>query len=141
MKSIDKEIFLNVGLNIPDNIIAKRDTIFFSSSPKGIIINLVSLLFSFIFIINIFQEIGLKEKVSIKDLKPLSESNSHEIIRETRKKIDDAIFLDALYPKSIKYRYIYEQYADTILKNVILPKYNDSYDLSMVTSFLIFLNT
>ncbi|MBK2257607.1 hypothetical protein [Francisella philomiragia] len=138
LKSIDKEIFLNVGLNIPDNIIAKRDTIFFSSSPKGIIINLVSLLFSFIFIINIFQEIGLKEKVSIKDLKPLSESNSHEIIRETRKKIDDAIFLDALYPKSIKYRYIYEQYADTILKNVILPKYNDSYDLSMVTSFLIF---
>ncbi|MBK2114966.1 hypothetical protein IB690_06465, partial [Francisella orientalis] len=46
LKSIDKDVFINFSLNIPDNIIAKRDTIFFSSSPKGIIINLISLLFS-----------------------------------------------------------------------------------------------
>ncbi|MEY8701780.1 hypothetical protein AB4F11_01725, partial [Francisella philomiragia] len=96
LKSIDKEVFLNIGLNIPDNIVAKKETIFFSSSPKGIIINLISLLFSCIFIINIFQEIGLREKVSVKDLKPFSESNSNEIIREARKKIDDAILLDIL---------------------------------------------
>ncbi|WP_395167089.1 hypothetical protein [Francisella salimarina] len=138
LKSIDKEIFLNFGLNIPDNIIARRDTIFFSSSPRGIIISLISLLFSFIFIINIFQEIGLKEKASIKNLDPSSETNSHQVLKEARKKIDDTILLDILYPKSVKYHFIYEQYANTLLKSVILPKYNDSYDLSLVTSFLIF---
>ncbi|MDE4984251.1 hypothetical protein, partial [Francisella tularensis] len=33
---------------------------------------------------------------------------------------------------------IYILYADTLIKYVILPKYNDTYDLSMITSFLIF---
>ncbi|MDE4990469.1 hypothetical protein NAH39_10540, partial [Francisella tularensis subsp. holarctica] len=43
-----------------------------------------------------------------------------------------------LDPKSIKDHFIYKHYADTLLKNVNLPKYNDTYDLSMITSFLIF---
>ncbi|WP_341482894.1 hypothetical protein, partial [Francisella tularensis] len=34
--------------------------------------------------------------------------------------------------------FIYTLYADTLRKNVILPKYNVSYALSMITSFLIF---
>ncbi|ABU60611.1 hypothetical protein FM755_04740 [Francisella tularensis] len=138
LKSINKETFFNFGLNTPDNIIAKKDTIFFSSFPKSIIINLISLLFSFIFIVNIFQEINIKKKFSIQELNQLHESDSNKIIEETRKKIDEAILLDILYPKSIKYHFIYKQYADTLLKNVILPKYNDTYDLSMITSFLIF---
>ncbi|MBK2029441.1 hypothetical protein IB655_08655 [Francisella noatunensis] len=138
LKSIDKNVFINFSLNIPDNIIAKGDTIFFSSSPKGIIINLISLLFSCIFIINIFQQIGLKDKISIKNLDPSSEINAHQILKEARKKTDDTLLLDILYPKSIKYHFIYEQYANALLKNVILPRYNDSYDLSMVTSFLVF---
>lgn len=138
LQSINKEIFFNFGLNIPDNIIANKDTIFFSTSPKGIIINLISLLFSFIFITNIFQEISIKEKISEHELSQLHQSDSHKLIKEARKKIDNAILLDTLYPNSIKYHFIYEQYANTLLKNAILPKYNETYDLSMITSFLIF---
>ncbi|MDE4998711.1 hypothetical protein, partial [Francisella tularensis] len=40
LKSINKETFFNFWLNTPDNIIAMKDTIFFSSFPKSIIINL-----------------------------------------------------------------------------------------------------
>lgn len=93
LKSIDKNVFINFSLNIPDNIIAKGDTIFFSSSPKGIIINLISLLFSCIFIINIFQQIGLKDKISIKNLDPSSEINAHQILKEARKKLMILCFL------------------------------------------------
>ncbi|MDE4967729.1 hypothetical protein, partial [Francisella tularensis] len=82
-------------------------------------------------IVNIFQEINIKKKFSIQELNQLHESDSNKIIEETRKKIDEDILLDILYPKSIKYHFIYKQYADTLLKNVILPKYNDTYVLSM----------
>ncbi|MDE5012614.1 hypothetical protein, partial [Francisella tularensis] len=34
LKSINKETFFNFGLNTPDNIIEKKDTIFFRSFPK-----------------------------------------------------------------------------------------------------------
>ncbi|MDE5002877.1 hypothetical protein, partial [Francisella tularensis] len=80
----------------PYNIIAKKDTIFFSSFPNSIIINLISLLFSFIFIVNIFQELNIKKKFSIQELNQLHESDSNKIIEVTRKKIDEAILLDLL---------------------------------------------
>ncbi|MDE5006991.1 hypothetical protein NAI48_09795, partial [Francisella tularensis subsp. holarctica] len=38
LNSINKATFFNFGLNTPDNIIEMKDTIFFSSFPKSIII-------------------------------------------------------------------------------------------------------
>ncbi|WP_341484370.1 hypothetical protein, partial [Francisella tularensis] len=74
-------------------IIAKKDTKFFSSFPKTININLISLLFIFIFIVNIFQEINIKKKFSIQELNQLNEIYSNKIIDETRKKNDEAILI------------------------------------------------
>ncbi|APC91217.1 hypothetical protein CGC44_02405 [Francisella opportunistica] len=136
--NIDKEIFFNFSINKPDNITAKTEAIFFSTSPKGIAINFISLLFSLIFIINIFQQIDLKQKISLKNLKELPNNSRHEILQEFKNKINDALLLESIYPNNIKYRYIYKQYASNLLKNVILPKYIESNDLSLITSFLIF---
>lgn len=136
--NIDKEIFFNFSINKPDNITAKTEAIFFSTSPKGITINFISLLFSLIFIINIFQQIDLKQKISLKNLKDLPNNSTDEILQEFKNKINDALLLEGIYPKNIKYHYIYEQYANNLLKNVILPKYSGTDDLLLVTSFLIF---
>ena len=136
--NIDKETFFNFSINKPDNITAKTEAIFFSTSPKGITINFISLLFSLIFIINIFQQIDLKQKISLKNLKELPNNSTDEILQEFKNKINDALLLEGIYPKNIKYHYIYEQYASNLLKNTILPKYSGTDDLLLVTSFLIF---
>lgn len=137
-KSIDKEIFFNFSINKPDNVTAKAKTIFFSNSPKGVIINSISLLFSLIFIVNIFQQIDLKRELSIKSLKKLSNEKPQEIAKNLENKVDNALLLDSIYPKEIKYHYIYEQYANILLKEVIQAKYNDTKNLSIMTAFLIF---
>ncbi|OIN83414.1 hypothetical protein [Francisella sp. TX07-6608] len=134
--NIDKEIFFNFSINKPDNITAKTEAIFFSTSPKGITINFISFLFSLIFIINIFQQIDLKQEISLK--KELPNNSTHEILQDFKNKINNALLLESIYPKRIKYHYIYEQYTNNILKNLILPKYSETDDLSLVTSFLIF---
>ncbi|QIW10519.1 hypothetical protein [Francisella sp. LA112445] len=138
LKSIDKEIFFNFSINKPDNITAKAETIFFSSSPEGIIINSISLLFSLIFVVNIFQQIDLKQQISIKSLKNLPNEKPQEITKILENKVDSILLLDSIYPREIKYHYIYEQYANTLLKEVIQTKYNDTKNLSIITAFLIF---
>ena len=60
------------------------------------------------------------------------------MLQEFKNKINDALLLEDIYPKNIKYHYIYEQYASDLLKNAILPKYSRTDDLLLMTSFLIF---
>ena len=120
--NIDKETFLNFSINKPDNITAKTEAIFFSTSPKGITINFISLLFSLIFIINIFQQVDLKQKISLKNLKELPNNSTDEVLQEFKNKINDALLLESIYPKNIKYHYIYEQYASDLFKEWNLTK-------------------
>ncbi|APC97619.1 hypothetical protein [Francisella frigiditurris] len=137
LKAVDKEVYLYFDLNKP-NSVAIKTSISIMKSPKSIIINLISLAFASVFVINILQEFDLKQRTTFKDSQEASNQDLTSLSEKFKDKVDDNILLSSIYPKNIKYHYINQQYADIALTRIITKHFNETTDLSTITAYLIF---
>lgn len=137
LKAVDKEVYIYFYLNKPSNV-AIKTSINIMKSPKSIILNLISLAFAAVFIINILQELSLKQRITFKDSQEASNQDLTSLSEKFKDKVDDNILLSSLYPKNIKYHYINQQYADIAVTRIITKHFNETTDLSAITAYLIF---
>ncbi|MFC4892151.1 hypothetical protein ACFPDQ_03710 [Pseudofrancisella aestuarii] len=137
LKAVDKEIYLYFDLNKPNNV-AIKTSISIIRSPRSMIINLISLAFASVFIINILQDLNLKPKITFKDTQDASNEDLTSLSNKFKDRLDGDVILSSIYPSNIKYHYINKQYADIAVSRIITKNFNETTDLSDITAYLIF---
>lgn len=102
---------------------------------KNVIIGTVSLCFSVIFIMNIISISNNRYK----DEEDIHRSNQLKSLPSLKAEVDNNIILSSIYPSSIKYKYIYIQYANFLVKNKLIPLLKKTDSLSQYTAVLVYI--
>lgn len=129
---------LNRDANLPSNVdsIIKHPKKHFN--PVSILTNTFSAGFSIIFFINIITELDYINNLTIETYTSKEKYSLDERLKDLQHKIDDALILSEIYPESIKYRQIYREYAEAVVKDKLIPTIKRSKSISELTGLLIY---
>jgi hypothetical protein len=129
---------LNRDANLPNSVnnTIKNSKNYFT--PGSILINVLSIGFSIIFLINIITELSYIKNLNIKTNISNKKYSLNERLEYLKYKVDDSLILSSIYPEFIKFRHIYREYTKTIAEEILINFIDSSNSVSELTVLLLY---